>query len=173
MKRLIIVSLLILILAVGWRSYGGPEAGTGNLTLPQPAPNVGEGAPPFTAQTLSGGEFQVREKGTYVLTFWSTLNQNSSEAKAGFAELTRKYSKDGVSFGAVYVSNIPNGYEEMPYSAARDSNGRLTSLYNVKRVPRLFLIEDGTIQFVYNTYNEENQELLEEKLEELVSESPG
>ena len=161
------------MLAVGWRAYGSPETGTGNLTLPQPAPNVGENAPTFTAQTLDGGEFRVREKGLYVLTFWSTLNQESYQAKPDFSDLARQYSDSGVSFGAVYVSNMPGDYEEAPYKAMRDSTGRLTSLYNVKRVPRLFVIQDGEVEFVYNNYNEENQKLLREKLEELAQEGSG
>lgn len=173
MRRLLIVGLLVLILAVGWRTYGSPETATGNLTLPQPAPNVGEDAPEFTAETLDGGEFRVAEEGVYVLTFWSTLNQDSYEAKPGFAELAERYSDSGVSFGAVYVSNIPEGYRESPYRVMRDSTGRLTSLYNVKRVPRLFVIRDGEVAFVYNNYNEENRELLEEKLEELTPEGAG
>ncbi|MGB3633853.1 MAG: redoxin domain-containing protein [Rubrobacteraceae bacterium] len=168
MRRLVVISLLILVLAVGWRSYGSPETATGNLTLPQPAPSLGEGAPEFTAQTLDGGEFEVKDKGIYVLTFWSTLNQDSSESQPGFSELTREYSDRGVSFGAVYVGNTPGDYEEMPYEVMMDSDGRLTSLYNVKRVPRLFLIQDGQVKFVYNTYNEENQKILEEELKELV-----
>ena len=173
MRRLILVSLLILVLAVGWRSYGSPETGTGNLTLPQPAPNEGEDAREFTAPTLDGGEFRVRDEGIYVLTFWSTLNQDSSEAKPEYAALAREYADKGVSFGAIYVSNIPNGYEDMPYSVMTDFRGRLTSLYNVKRVPRLFVIQDGRVEFVYNSHNEENQVLLEETLRELVPEGSG
>lgn len=168
-----IVSFLVLILAVGWRAYGSPETATGNLTLPQPAPNVGEDAPEFTAPTLDGGEFRVTNEGIYVLTFWSTLNQDSYEAKASFSELSQQYSDSGVSFGAVYVSNNPGDYDEVPYKVMRDSAGRLTSLYNVKRVPRLFVIENGEVAFVYNSYNEANQELLKEKLKELTEESPG
>ena len=168
-----IVCVLVLVLAVGWRAYGSPETGTGNLTLPQPAPNVGEEAPEFTAQTLDGGEFSVADEGIYVLTFWSTLNQDSYEAKTGFADLARQYSDAKVSFGAVYVSNTPRGYEESPYKVMVDSTGRLTSLYNVKRVPRLFVIRDGEVEFVYNSYNEVNSELLKEKLEELMPESSG
>ena len=153
-----IISVLVLVLAVGWRAYGSPETGTGNLTLPQPAPNVGEDAPEFTAETLDGGEFRVKDKGIYVLTFWSTLNQDSYEAKPGFSDLARQYSGEKVSFGAVYVSNTPGDYGEVPYSVIRDSNGRLTSLYNVKRVPRLFVIQNGEVEFVYNSYNEDKPE---------------
>lgn len=168
-----IVSILVLILAVGWRAYGSPETATGSLTLPQPAPNVGEEAREFAAPTLDGGKFRVTDKGIYVLTFWSTLNQDSYESKTNFSKLTRQYSDSGVSFGAVYVSNIPEDYDKVPYNVITDSAGRLTSLYNVKRVPRLFVIEDGEVAFVYNSYNEANQELLKEKLEELTSEGSG
>ena len=87
MKRLVIVGLLVLVMAVGWRSYGSPETGTGTLTLPQPAPNKGERAPSFTAQTEDGKTFELKDKGIYVLTFWSTLNEGSSEARPAFTRL--------------------------------------------------------------------------------------
>ena len=160
----------MLVLAIGWRSYGSPETGTGNLTLPQPAPNEGESAQEFTAETLKGDEFRLSDDGTYVLTFWSTLNQGSNKVKADFSEMARKYSKENVTFAAVYVSNTPGDYGEVPYNAILDSNGRLTSLYNVKRVPRIFVIKDGEIELVqdnyYNNYYEENKKFLKEKLEE-------
>lgn len=170
MKRLLIVSFLVLIMAAGWRAYGSPETGTGNLTLPQPSPNVGENAPEFTAETLDGGEFSVTDKGLYVLTFWSTLNEGSSEARPAFTRLAREYSDSGVSFAAVYVSNIPGQTEEAPYTLLQGSSGRLTSLYNVKRVPRLFLIENGRVVLVHNGYYGDNEKLLEEALRGLLEE---
>ena len=170
MKRLVVVSLLVLVLAVGWRSYGSPETGTGTLTLPQPAPNVGERAPTFTAQTVSGETFKLKDEGIYVLTFWSTLNEGSSEAGTAFARLAREYSDSGASFAAVYVSNMPGQPKEAPYALLRDESGRLTSLYNVKRVPRLFLIKDGRIVLVHNGYYEDNEKLLEKALRELLEE---
>lgn len=156
-------------MAVGWQTYGSPETGTGPLTLPGPAPNEGERAPSFSAQTLDGEEFSVEEEGVYVLTFWSTLNQGSYRSKEDFSELAERYSEDEASFAAVYVSNIPGDYEEVPYNVLRDSNGRLTSLYNVKRVPRLFLIEDGRIRAVQNNYHEDNRKDLEAALEEIFA----
>ncbi|MGF1472247.1 MAG: TlpA family protein disulfide reductase [Rubrobacteraceae bacterium] len=173
MKRLFLVGFLVLILAVGWRSYGSPETGTGSLTLPQPAPNEGEQAPEFSAQTLKGEGFRIEDDGVYVLTFWSTLNQGSYKAKAGFSKLAEEYPDDEVSFGAVYVSNTPGDYGEVPYDVIRDSNGRLTSLYNVKRVPRLFLIKDGRILAVQNNHYEENEKLLRDELEEITAEEPS
>lgn len=170
MKRLVIVGLLVLVLAVGWRSYGSPETGTGTLTLPQPAPNVGERAPTFTARTVDGETFELKDKGIYVLTFWSTLNEGSSEARPAFARLAREYSDSGVSFAAVYVSNMPGMPEDAPYTLLREDSGRLTSLYNVKRVPRLFLIKDGRIALVHNGYYEDNEKLLQEALRALLEE---
>lgn len=170
MKRLVIVGLLVIVMAAGWRSYGSPETGTGTLTLPQPAPNVGERAPNFTAPTADGKTFELKDEGIYVLTFWSTLNEGSSEARPAFTRLAREYSDSGVSFAAVYVSNIPGQAEEVPYTLLQASSGRLTSLYNVKRVPRLFLIEDGRIVLVHNGYYGDNEKLLKEALSELLEE---
>lgn len=170
MKRLVIVGLIVLAMAVGWRSYGSPETGTGTLTLPQPAPNVGERAPTFTARTVSGETFELKDEGIYVLTFWSVLNENSSEARPAFARLAREYADSDVTFAAVYVSNMPGQPREAPYTLLRGGSGRLTSLYNVKRVPRLFLIENGRIALVHNGFYKDNEELLDRALRDLVEE---
>lgn len=171
MKRLVIVTLLVLVVAVGWRSYGSPETGTGTLTLPQPAPNAGERAPTFTAKTVNGKTFKLKNEGTYVLTFWSTLNEGSSDASPAFARLAREYSDSRVSFVAVYVSNMSSARpEDVPYTLLQDASGKLTSLYNVKRVPRLFLIDNGRIVLVHNGYYEDNEKLLKEALRDLLAE---
>ncbi|CAN5876685.1 hypothetical protein BH23ACT11_BH23ACT11_14930 [soil metagenome] len=167
------MGILVLILAAGWRAYASPETGTGTLTLPQPSPNVGEKAREFTAPTINNKKFSVKDKGIYVVTFWSTLNQDSYQAKDGFADLAERYSTSDVAFGAIYVGDASGEYDKAPYSVIQDSTGRLTSLYNVKRVPRLFVIEDGKVRFVYNDYNEANEELLEDTLDEMLAEDSG
>jgi thiol-disulfide isomerase/thioredoxin len=167
LRRLIIVTLVVVAAAVVYRSYGDAGTGTGTLTLPQPAPNVGERAPTFTARTVDGGMFRLSEEGVYVLTFWSTLNEGSIEARPEFARLAREYEDAGVSFAAVYVSEVP-GSDGAPYARISDSSGALTSLYNIKRVPRLFLVADGRIRLVHNGYYEESEEQLREALEETL-----
>lgn len=170
MKRMIFVGVLILVLAVGWRSYASETTGTGSLTLPQPSPTVGERAPTFTAPTVGGGDFDLTEKGIYILTFWSTLNESSAKSKPSFDRLAKKYSEDGVSFAAIYVSNMPGQPDEAPYTMLRDNSGKLTSLYNVKRVPRLFLVRDGRIVLVHNTYHADNEEYIEKALDGILEE---
>jgi AhpC/TSA family protein len=170
-KRLIVVFLLLLVTAGFYRSFGSPETGTGTLTLEQPAPNVGERAPGFTVKTAQGDTFALSDKGVYVLTFWSTLNEGSSDAQPGFARLARQYEDDGASFAAVYVNSAPRD-EDVPYAMVQDATGKLTSpgMYNVKRVPRLFLIEDGEIKLVLDNYYEGNEEDLEEALDGALEE---
>ncbi|MDQ3429931.1 MAG: hypothetical protein M3479_08300, partial [Actinomycetota bacterium] len=56
-----------------------------------------------------------------------------------------------------------------PYDVLQDSTGELTAKYNVKRVPRLFLIDDGTIELVQNGYYQENEERLREELDQVLS----
>jgi len=168
MKRLALVAALVLVTAVGYRSFGSEETGTGTLTLQQPAPVVGQKVPSFSAQNTEGGDFTLKDHGVYVLTFWSTLNQGSDLSRPAFDRLARKYGGSGVTFAAVYVNSIPE--EQAPYAVLRDGSGRLTSLYNVKRVPRLFVVKDGEVQFVQNGYYEENSEQLEAKLREILAE---
>ena len=163
MKRLIVVFLLVLAAAAIYRSFGSPETATGTLTLAQPSPNVGERAPQFTAETAQGDTFSLSDKGVYVLTFWSTLNESSTDAKPGFEQLAESYEDKGASFAAVYVNSAPrNG--DVPYAMLQDPTGKLASLYNVKRVPRLFLVKDGDIEMVLNSYYDGYEEDMEEVL---------
>jgi len=166
---LAVVVFLVVAVAATYRSFGSAETGTGTLTLPQPAPNVTEQAPQFTVETVEGRRFVLSDKGVYVLAFWSSLNLGSNEARPGFVELARKYEDDGVSFAAVYVNSPPRG-GDAPYITLQDSTGRLTSLYNVKHVPRLFLIQDGDIEFVHDGYYEGIEKDLEEALKSALKE---
>ena len=151
MKRLAIVFVLVLTTALVYRTFGSAETGTGSLTLPQPAPSEGDNAPTFKVNTVAGRDYELSKHGVYVLTFWSTLNKDSNEAKSGFEDLARKYDRDGVSFAVVYVNSAPND-DHVPYTMVLDSTGELVSKYNVKRVPRLFVIEDGTIEYAQDVY---------------------
>ena len=144
--------ILVLVASVGYRSFGSAETATGTLTLPQPAPTSGEKAPTFKEPDTTGEDFALTDDGVYVLTFWSTLNRGSNGARAGFEKLAGEYGDD-VEFAAVYVSSTPDEDGEA-YTTLQDSGGYLTSLYNVKRVPRLFVVKDGVITLVLNDYYE-------------------
>jgi len=154
------VIVVVLVASVGYRSFGSAETATGTLTLPQPAPTSGEKAPTFSEPDARGEDFRLTNDGIYVLTFWSTLNQGSNDAQAGFEKLAREYGDDGVTFAAVYVSSTPEEDGE-PYATLQDSRGHLTSLYNVKRVPRLFVVKDGIITTVQNDYYDGTEKELE------------
>ena len=171
MKRLVVVFLLVLAAAGLYRSFGSAETGTGTLTLEQPAPNVGEQAPTFTVENVEGEPFVLSDKGVYVLTFWSTLNESSNEAQPAFARLTREYEDEGVSFAVVYVNSAPKT-DDVPYTMLQDGTGKLTSpgMYNVKRVPRLFLVKDGDVEMVLNSYYEGYEKDLEEVLNSALEE---
>jgi len=165
-----VVFVLVLVAAVIYRSLGSAQTGTGSLTLAQPAPNQGQKAPEFIAKDINGRDFEIKSKGIYVLTFWSTLNKGASDARPGFSRLAGEYKKDGVSFAAVYVNGAPSENESAPYAVIQDSAGRLASRYNVKRVPRLFLIQDGTIEMVQNGFYEGSNKDLQDKLGEILDE---
>ena len=167
LRRLIVVSLLVLVAATSYRSFGSAETATGSLTLAQPAPAPGDRAPEFTTKTAAGERFTLTDNGVYVLAFWSTLNVNSNKAEPGFKELAEEYDNDEASFAVVYVNGAPEDYQA-PYTLLRDTNGKLTSRYNVKRVPRLFLIKNGDVEMVLNGYYEGSEEDLKDALQEAV-----
>jgi len=168
LKRLAIVFFVVLATALFYRSFGSAETGTGSLTLPQPAPSVGDRAPGFRVESVDGRDFELSDRGVYVLTFWSTLNKDSNEAVPGFEALARKYEDDGVSFAVVYVNSAPSD-EDVPYTMLLDSTGELVSKYNVKRVPRLFVIEDGTVEYAQDYYYEGYEKSLEEAIDEALA----
>ena len=50
----------------------------------------------------------------------------------------------------------------------QEGNGKLTSRYNVKRVPRLFLIKDGQVKLVLNGYYEGSEQDLKDALQDVL-----
>jgi peroxiredoxin len=172
MRRLMVVLALVAALAVGYRLYASPATGTGSLTLPPPAPIPGQDAPNFTAERQGGGIFSLSERGTYVIAFWDTLSYYSKQSKPYFRKLAENYSGDGARFVVVYVDNPPEDeVGSLPYEVVWDRNGRLASFYNVKRVPRLFIVKDGTVRMTYDDFSPEGYEEVRKTLEE-VSQPP-
>lgn len=169
MKRLAIVVFMVVAAALLYRSFGSAETGTGSLTLPQPAPNVGDRAPEFTAKSVEGRSFKLSDHGVYVLTFWSTLNKYSNQAVPGFEDLAREY--DEVSFAAIYVNSAPSE-DDVPYTMLLDSTGELVSKYNVKRVPRLFVVKNGTVEYTLDYYYDGYEKGISEALDETLAKKP-
>ena len=170
MRRLALVVFMVLAAAVAYRSLGDEETGTGNLTLPPPEPNESQSAPRISVRDMKGDAFELSDKGLYVLAFWSTLNRDSNEARSEVEKLAPRYADEGVSFAAVFVNGAP-GDVNAPYTMLQDRAGRLASRYNVKRVPRLFVIKDGTVRFVLDGYYKGSSgEAIEEELNAALEE---
>ena len=164
MKRLGLVLLVVLIAAGFYRSSLDEGTATGSLTLPGPAPNAGEAAETFGARRQDGGSFELSDEGVYVLTFWSMFNRDSVVARPELAKLAQEYGDKGVSFAAVYIGGAPRDAKEVPYAVLLDGKGELASLYNVTKVPRSFLIEDGEIKLVQDGFAAGNEQQLEDEL---------
>jgi hypothetical protein len=132
---------------------------------------VGDNAPGFKVKSVDDRVFELSDKGVYVLTFWSTLNKDSNEAVSGFEDLAREYEDDGASFAVVYVNSAPQD-DNVPYTMLLDSTGELVSKYNVKRVPRLFVVEDGTIGYAQDYYYEGYENSVREAIDEALASEP-
>jgi thiol-disulfide isomerase/thioredoxin len=166
-KRFAVMVVLVLVVALLYRSFGGEETATGNLTLAAPEPNIGSTAKAFTARDTEGGRFELSEEGVYVLAFWSPLNQSSNRARPGFVEVAREYGEQA-SFAVIYVNGARSDIDA-PYDRLHDPKGRLASRYNVKRVPRLFVVRDGVVSWALDEYYEGYEEDLGQKIEEAVT----
>lgn len=172
MKRLAIIVLVVLAAALSYRTFFDEETGTGSLTLPQPAPSMGDKAPAFEVKTVAGRDFELSDNGVYVLTFWSTLNKDSNEAEPGFDDLARRFDDDGVSFAVVYVNSAPSD-DHVPYTMLLDSTGELVSKYNVKRVPRLFVIKNGKVEYAQDSYYDDGyKKSLKVAIEAAIAKEP-
>ncbi len=167
MKRLAAVALLVLAMALLYRSFGGAETGTGNLTLAPPEPNIGSAAKTFTATDVEGNRFELSDDGVYVLAFWSSLNQYSNRARPGFVEVAREYGEEA-SFAVVYVNGARSDVDA-PYDRLHDPKGRLASRYNVKRVPRLFVVRDGVVSWALDEYYEGYERDLAQQIEDATT----
>ncbi|MBA3953510.1 MAG: redoxin domain-containing protein [Rubrobacter sp.] len=161
------MAVLVLAMALFYRSFGGAETGTGNLTLAPPEPNIGSSARNFTATDVEGDQYELSDEGVYVLAFWSPLNQNSNRARPGFIEVAREYGEEA-SFAVVYVNGARRDVDA-PYERLYDPTGRLASRYNVKRVPRLFVVRDGVISWALDEYYEGYEKDLGQKIEEATT----
>ena len=91
-------------------------------------------------------------------------------ALAAFERLAREFSEEEVSFAAVYVGGVPGSDHDAPYNVIQDSTGELTAMYNVKRVPRLFLIDDGEVVLAQDAYYEANEGEIRYELNEILQE---
>ena len=171
MKRLAVVCVVVLAIALLYRSLGGEETATGTLTLAPPEPNIGSTARTFTATDTEGNGFELTDEGVYVLAFWSPLNQSSNKARPGFLKVASEYNEEA-RFAVVYV-NGARGDVDAPYDRLHDPKGRLASRYNVKRVPRLFVVRDGVVTWALDVYYEGYEEDLEQKVEEAITAKEG
>ena len=97
--------------------------------------------------------------------------QGLERGRSGFEDLAREYEDDGASFAVVYVNSAPRD-DNVPYTMLLDSTGELVSKYNVKRVPRLFVVEDGTIAYAQDYYYEGYENSLRKAIDEALANEP-
>ena len=165
---MVITLAFVAALAGAYRLYGSPTTATGTLTLQPPAPAPGDDAPHFSVRQAGGRTFALSGRGTYVLAFWSRLNLDSERSEPYFRRLAEDFGGEGVRFAAVYVGGAPEGAgSSRPYAVLEDRGGRLASIYNVKEVPRLFLIKNGTVLLSYGDFYPEAYGDVRGELEEL------
>ena len=95
------------------------------------------------------------------------MNLNSERSEPHLRRLAEDFGGGSVRFAAVYIDGPPEAAGTRPYAVLRDGNGGLAGLYNAKRVPRLFVVEDGTVRLTHDGFSPEGYAEVRETLEEL------
>ena len=75
------------------------------------------------------------------------------------------------SFAVIYVNGARRDVDA-PYDRLHDPTGRLASRYNVKTVPRLFVVRDGVVSWALDEYYEGYEKDLGQKIEEATTGEP-
>ena len=119
---------------------------------------VGEPAPDFTLQLLSGGEIEMSElEGRpIVINFWNPLCTPCRDEALGLERAWKAYSDKGVVFIGIDTPMMPDSKEMaisyveefgITYLNGRDIDGRITVGYGVIGLPVTFFVgNNGIVQ---------------------------
>ena len=142
----------------------------------QPRFGAGDVAPDFEVTTVEGNNVRLSDlRGKYViLQFWGSWCGPCRQENPFLTDLYRRYHEKGLEIFSLAIdvntrswqNAIINDRLGWPYHAMepRDFSGPVTTLYNIKSIPTLFLINpEGKIMGV-DLANEYMDRMLSEKL---------
>jgi peroxiredoxin len=141
------------------------------------APEIGAPAPDFTAENYVTGE-KVRlsaQRGKIaVVTFWATWCAPCREELPNLEKLQRYLGKEKIAVLAINFQDSPETIRRLKSNAKQagwninmllDPNGRIAHQYDVKAIPRMYLIgKDGKIRATHVGFGDGS---LEEMVDEL------
>jgi cytochrome c biogenesis protein CcmG, thiol:disulfide interchange protein DsbE len=170
--RMVVGAAIMVALVGGWLLLGG---GIERLRPRNPAeiglPEVGEPAPDFALQSVSGEELRVSsQRGQVVLVnFWATWCVPCRSEMPAIERVYRQQAERGFRVVAVDVQESESEVQpfmtelNLTFPAVLDRDGYVSRLYRARALPSSFLIDrQGIIRFV--RVGALSQEQLEEQL---------
>ena len=150
------------------------------LALAAQAAERGRPAPLFKADPLLGNEAIELESyrgKVLIVDFWASWCKPCRKSMPAFEQLRGEYGPAGFEVIAVNVDEVPQDaldfLEKYPvtYPTARDSEGRLAKLYDVRAMPMSYLVDrKGVVRHVHAGFNEKDLPALRAAVAELVAE---
>ena len=118
--------------------------------------NVGDATPAYAAVTLAGDTVRVGAGTPVLLNVWATWCESCREEMTDLAELSRRYSAEGVKVVAVSVdagdgTKVRRFAEEekLPFAVAHDPAGEVQRKFQAVGVPETYLVSgDGRLLWV-------------------------
>ncbi len=143
------------------------------------AESIGQPAPPFELDLLSGGKARLSDhlgKDIVLLDFWATWCPPCVRALPLLVDVAEAYREKGVVFYAVNQQEDAKTVErflkaqKLSMPVAMDAKGEVGDLYGVTGIPQTVLIgRDGLIADVHVGFAPDLKEILSERIDELLA----
>ncbi len=140
---------------------------------------VGQPAPTFEVELLDGGHFDLaahRGKHVVILDFWATRRSLSVRTLLTLAEMAAAYRDRGVVFCPINQQEDANTIrnflkkKDLKLNVALDSKGKVSELYEVKRIPQTVIIDtNGVVQAVHVGLLRNSKTRLQEELDAVLA----
>jgi peroxiredoxin len=147
------------------------------------APEIGALAPDFTAENYVTGEkvrLSAQQGKITVVTFWATWCAPCREELPNLEKLQRYLGKEKIAVLAISFKDTPETIRRLRSNAKKagwninmllDPDGRIAHLYDVKAIPRMYLIgKDGKIRATHVGFGDGSLEEMVDDLNAVLGE---
>ena len=147
------------------------------------APEIGATAPDFSAESYLTGEkvhLSAQQGKIAVVTFWATWCAPCREELPNLEKLQRYLGKEQIAVLASNFKDTPETIRRLRSNAKKagwnismllDPNGRIAQLYDVKAIPRMYLIgKDGKIRATHVGFVDGSLEQMVDELNAVLGE---
>jgi thiol-disulfide isomerase/thioredoxin len=164
--------LLALLFVAATLGCAGGAHGPSAAELSHPL--VGQPAPAFTRERISGASFSPPRGSIVIVAFWATWSEPCKKVLPQLQKLSQKYA-GLVTVVGLDVDDDASGIEEfvtisdVTFQVVWDEGKKLTGQWQPKTIPAVFLVDGGgVVRFVHLGYDDGEDAEIEKELKSLL-----